>query len=173
MEKNSTISRLLVLILAGVCVLVACTAKPNHEVDESVQGTYTVYFGQDSTPIGYLTLSSGQYSFESNTHSAQNVKSAESRFFFISHLKGTYYTEYYGSIKANSVLENLDDNEILAKILFTEASTKTQSRSLPNDIVNRTFLIRNNQQDASLYFHSTVSELELWRIEKSWENKSE
>ena len=173
MKKNGTTSQLLILMLAGVYVLAACTAKPNHKVGESIQGTYAVYFGQDLTPIGYLTLSSGQYSFASNTHSAQNVKSTESRFFFISQLKGTYYTEYVGSIKANSVLENLDDNDTLAKILFNEASTETQSRGLPNDIVNRTFLIRNNQQGASLYFHSTVSELEFWRIEKSWNNELE
>lgn len=168
MKKDSITFQLLVLALTGICALVACTAKPNHKVGESIQGTYAVHFGKDSALIGYLTLNSGQYSFEPNTPSAKYLESADSRFFFISHLQGAYFIEYQGSIDANSILENLDDDEILAMILFNEASTEPQTRG-----VNRMFLIRNNQKGESLYFHSMVSELQLWGIGKSWENRTE
>lgn len=158
--------------LTTTCTLAACTTgalvttHSSQEVCRAIEGEYVVYCGEDLVLTGHLNLSNGEYAFTPQVGvDADVLSAANSRFFFIQYQMGTYHVEYYGLIRSDTVLDNLENDEILLTIMFDAAGTENH---VPNPVrdTDQVFLIRTDIEGSRLYFHSTVSEFELWCIEK-------
>lgn len=167
---------LLLTVLLGLCVLTACastptplppTPTPESTIGAAIAGTYTVHFGPDLILLGQLNLSEGQYTFTPQTTAvpATIVTDAAQRLFFLRHPQGSYRLEYAGSLTPNHPLVDLADGEILVTIIFDITGTASPT---PGISIDQAFLIRNDSDTMRLYFHSIVSEIEWWRIEKPW-----
>ena len=120
-------------------------------VGDTIEGTYAVLVSSEL--IGELKLQNGIYSFTS----IPNSPDGEFELFFSSHPEGNYRIDkYYGSISKDSDLMILEDGEILLILTFTSGDTE------------KGFLLRNDGGNKEIYFHSLVSEFEVWDIHKSW-----
>jgi hypothetical protein len=172
MKKRTMLITLLFVIIHISGMKTTCIAESitgadlTHGVGQSIEGRYVVSFGYESTMIGYLYLDSGQYTYTSLADA--ETEAAGCRFFFVRYPDGTYRTEYYGSVRPESVLEMLEDNAILLTVALDAVEAGTSASDPP--CTDRTFLIRSDRENAGLYFHSTVSELELWTVEKQWDD---
>ena len=130
------------------------------KVGEAIWGTYTItYAFFESENIGDLALSNNTYLF---TPKYKKNKNWDSNIidFFIENPTGSVDLGYYSSINENTELESLEDSKNL--IYFTFASA--------NDSVPQTsFILSNDKYRKQLYFHSVVSDIQLWHITKPWE----
>ena len=81
--------------------------------------------------------------------------------YFIRHPNGIYALDYHWSLDQDAILEDLEDLEVLVSIYFGE---EMEERGFSVG-----FLIRNNKEGKVLFFHSHVNELEIWDINKSWD----
>jgi hypothetical protein len=121
-------------------------------VGEVIDGTYDVTILPDF--FGVLNLRNGRYSFDLT----ENEPDQGVNFFFYNYPEGSYeIIRYYGQVTQNSILENLDNNEILFRLLFISGDTK------------KVYLIRNDKDNEEIFFHSSGDELEIWKIRKSWD----
>jgi hypothetical protein len=85
------------------------------------------------------------------------------RFLFLTKPQGKYSIQYQPKLTPYTVLENVEDREILVRINFDPEQTDINS-STPD----RVFLIINRKDAKKLRFHSTISEVELWSVTKNW-----
>ncbi len=156
---------LLVIFLTETCSASSEETHSSHEIGGAIDGEYSVSFGGDFLLIGHLNLQNGEYEFSPQPGVDEQLSDACSRFFFVQHRQGTYCVEYYGSISFSSVLESLENHEILLTILF---DTSAVENHVPDPVLepDRAFLLRSDLDGSILYFHSTVSEYELWSVEK-------
>lgn len=172
MKRRTLLITCLIVIVHINSMTATCIAEPiagadlTHEAGRSIEGRYIVSYGYESTMIGYLYLDSGQYTFTPLADA--DTEAAGCRFFFVTYPDGTYRTEYYGSVRPESVLEMLEDNSILLTVVLDAVEAGTSVSEPP--CTDRAFLIRSDREKAGLYFHSTVSELELWTVEKQWDD---
>ncbi len=164
----------LVATLMAACALVACTSSGakvktqanRGEVGQAMEGDYAVYHGGAQEPTGHLSLSGGRYVYRPVAGASQEPALGQ-RFFFVRHLEGTYRVEYYGNVASKSVLKALDDHDILLTVFFDAPDAKNHTPD-PHSDTDRVFLIRNDKAASRLYFHSTVSEVQNWRVDKPW-----
>jgi hypothetical protein len=129
-----------------------------------IEGNYTV-FGpdEDHKAIGDLKLSDGRYLY---TPLPCDVTPSCLGFPMLYGIEteGEYAIEYYGDIARGARVDGLSNNEILLTINFDPEN------NYPGFEENRKkFLIRNDPGNRELYFHSIVSEFEMWRVRKRWE----
>lgn len=139
-----------------------------HKLGDAIEGKYTVsyyIFQGEGLPrewveIGELLLNNGEYIF-TPAEGITIPDEAKERMYFVREPRGNYSIEYLQSFDQNTILENLDFLEILLSIYFGE--------EINIGGFGVGFLIRNNNEGKGLFFHSHVSELELWDVNKSWD----
>jgi len=115
---------LLMLFLFSSCSVFNPTPAV-HTLGEAIQGMYTVYYsisqgeeiGRESTEIGELYIHDGEYVF-TPTEGITIPESAIDRLYFVSEPKGNYTLDYTKPSNEDTILEDLDDHEILVTINF-------------------------------------------------------
>jgi len=142
--------------------------KKQISVKEAIEGVYTFWDNEyldNPSIVGYLALYSGNYYFTYLNHNELNKssKGIASKFCFTQVNSGKYTLEYRSKIDADALISQYDDNEILATITFDAEKQK-------NTKTSKTFLIRTDKDREHVYFHSIISELQLWNISKAWKN---
>lgn len=167
MKKTSVIILVVFILLSTLVLLLSGVAhkqegendamqdeKTIRLVGNAIEGTYSVFVSFKY--VGELVIQQGNYSL-----SLINISSeigAEN--FFYRYPKGTYeIKEYYGTVTPSSILEDLENNEILLQIVF-----------FSGDGVSKSYLIRNDKVNQEVYFHSIINEIQLWEIRKSWDS---
>lgn len=165
---------LVVLVIIGASIIGACTGEISvttdlaHEVGKTIEGTYTVSF--DTVVVGHLILSDGQYTFMFQDD--VDVSDDLSRFFFTQHPSGRFVIQYRGSVDRSTLLENLVDNEILLLVGFgMDEEDANSSISDRLSFQGKVFYIRVDKKEHALYFHSTVSEIQSWKVTKPWDEE--
>lgn len=130
----------------------------------AIEGNYIVS-GPDPShkALGDLKLSNGKYVY---TPLPCDITPSALGFpmLYGAETKGEYTIEFFGEIKHGVHLDDLPDNEILLTINFDP-----EGKHPDFEEKRKKFLIRNDRTSRELYFHSIVSEFEVWRVRKGWD----
>ncbi|MCP4229513.1 MAG: hypothetical protein GY771_05135 [bacterium] len=130
----------------------------------AIEGNYVVSGpDMDHKALGDLKLSNNEYIYTSFPEDGLPA-CLGFPMLYATEPEGSYTIEYYGDIEPDVQLENLPDNEILLTINFDP-----EDKYADFEERRKKFLIRNDRTNRELYFHSIVSEFEMWRVRKGWE----
>lgn len=122
----------------------------------SFEGSYEVRWSAEGELAGTLTLEEGRYNWVGQPSDMTDP------FHFTVEPEGRY-TVQPGPAPMVGLPSNLDDNAIIATVNFNPENIGFGSLDRRGLI-----LIRNDAERGVFYFHSVVSEFQLWRIEMAW-----
>jgi hypothetical protein len=157
-----------IIALAGIAILtlIGCTsatpvAAQTHLVSAAIQGDWVVSQGKPQSnmevsyeQVGVLTIEDATYKFQPLT--GKNVSDIDQAFRFLFNAPtGEIEIKYEPYIHADDKLEALESQTILATCIFKSGAT-----------VFYRVLIRVAEKPTGLYFHSMISELNMWGVGK-------
>lgn len=142
--------------------------ETENKAHKNILGEYDVYTGADYRYagiylIGSLNLDSdGTYEFVEHdvTIVPLELMDKQKDNFFMNNPNGSYTLDYQDGFTGDTLLEEVEDHSTLVQVDFVANDSQE----------TEVFLIRVNKVQRNLYFHSTVSEIELFRVEKRWNN---
>ncbi|MBU1533966.1 hypothetical protein KKF84_01530 [Myxococcota bacterium] len=113
-----------------------------------IKGGYTVY--EKKVDVGYLAIWGNRYAFTAS----KNLPSGalKKRLPFVRKPKGTMKLVYAKGVSPEAEMKSLTRDRVVARITFNGRDA---------------FEIRVGNKGGRLFFHSTVSELQYWSVEKS------
>ncbi len=158
--KNIKIISLFIIVLI---MLSSFTCNKIKDINQAVQGVYTIKNYKTDRTIGYLALYSDNYYFAFDENVASKEKENIFNLHFSHNLKDNYKVELEKEIDINKSISKYKNNTIIASINF-DPKRLTRLRTI------REFLLRVNKNKKTIYFHSKNSEIQLWNISKSWLN---
>jgi hypothetical protein len=132
------------------------SAQPAAVVD----GAYRVFWDREGSAAGTLSLEEGRYVW-----SGAPPKVGGRSFHFVDHPDGRYAVQMEVNAEGKRPMD-LPDGARVALINFDPEGVSFES-SDARALVE----VRVDAGRRALYFHSVVSELEGWKIERSWEAK--
>jgi hypothetical protein len=114
--------------------------------------------------LGYLELrTDGTYEYaDSNVNLAHRQRQQDN--FFINNPKGTYTIAYRIGLTETALLEGLENNTYVATLEFRAESKHRKANSAES------LLVWVNTETRVLFLSATVSKIEMYRLEKSWDN---
>jgi hypothetical protein len=153
--RHITFVYIAMLMIAIVGCSSTDTPTPDFTLSAMVQGNWlveTMDASKDWATLGTLTIDRNSYHF-SSAHEAETLSDMQDQLCFLKRPAGKLVFEYLPKVSPDDDIRSLVDNDILLKI----------------DIgCGETFLIRADQGGKELYWHSEFSEVQFYRIHKSY-----
>ncbi len=148
-----------ICIASLMMAIVGCsptnTLTSSFTLSAMLQGNWLVEImnaSKDWTKLGTLAIEGNSYHFDA----APNVEipsSMQDRLCFFRQSAGEVRFEYESTVSPNKDVRTFENNDILLKVGIA---------------CGETFLIRADQDGKELYWHSEFSEVQLYRIHKSY-----
>ena len=163
----------LALCTALLACLISCSIgqdssiRRQNKVEPAILGQYQVLYGTDSTVIGELSIGRDGYVFilAPFENQAIDMEQVKERLFFVQNPQGTFSLEYNGQARPDSPLDQTENHETLATIIFSSESADPVKAAIGSGI-DQMFLIRVSHSDHQFYFHSVVGEFQMWGVSK-------
>lgn len=144
-----------------IIVIVACssmdTPTPDFTLSTIIQGEWlveTMDASENWATLGTFSIDGNSYRFNS-AHGAETPFDLQDRLCFLDQSVGKLVFEYQPEVSPDDDIRSFEDNDILLKIDI--------GCGVP-------FLIRVAPDSKELYWHSEFSEVQLYRIHKSYGN---
>jgi hypothetical protein len=126
------------------------------DMSTAIDGTYSVRWRTEGDVAGKLTMSEGIYRYE-----GQPAPYSGQQFHFVANPRGRYTVKLAAGVSGIQP-KSLSNNDVIATVNFDPDMMTFESTD-----GRKVILVRWCADRQTLYFHSVVSELELWRIERS------
>ena len=114
--------------------------------------------------LGNLELrTDGTYEYTDSNVNLEHRQHQQDNF-FIKNPKGTYAIAYLAGLTGMTLLEDLESNTYVATLEFRAERKQGEANS------GESFLVWIDTETRVLYLSATVSKIETYRLEKSWDN---
>lgn len=153
----------LIVVLSGLMYGCRLEEEP-LTIGKAIEGDYRVeyydHINEKYIQIGTLNIENGGYVF--TPQKGADTSYLVDRFYFINNPEGQYELTDGGLVNGDDIFEESEDLDIITMISF-QGYDLSGSHISPT---SRNFFIRYNAKAHSLYFHSIVSEFQMWGVSK-------